>query len=52
MVFIILYDYYYTLVVNMQPIPDEKSIINAELKIGDSTVLLSDEFHHGCCLSC
>lgn len=27
--------------------PDGKSIINAELKIGDSIVLLSDEFPHG-----
>ena len=33
-------------------IPDGKSIINAKLKIGDSLVLLSDEFRHGCCLSC
>lgn len=31
--------------------PDGKSIINAELKIGDSIVLLSEEFRHGCCLS-
>jgi uncharacterized glyoxalase superfamily protein PhnB len=33
-------------------IPDGKSIINAKLKMGDSLVLLSDEFRHGCCLSC
>ncbi|CAN5327401.1 hypothetical protein BH18THE2_BH18THE2_06410 [soil metagenome] len=32
-------------------IPDGKNIINAELKRGDSIVLLSDEFRHGCCLS-
>jgi uncharacterized glyoxalase superfamily protein PhnB len=31
--------------------PDGKSIINAELKIGDSMVLLSDEFPHGECRS-
>ena len=31
--------------------PDGKSILNAELKIGDSTVLLSDEFPHGGCRS-
>ena len=29
------------------PTPDGKSIVNAELKIGDSIVLLSDEFPHG-----
>ena len=29
------------------PSPDGKSIVNAELKIGDSIVLLSDEFPHG-----
>ena len=33
-------------------IPDGKSIINAELKTGDSIVFLSDEFRNGCCLSC
>ena len=33
------------------PGPDGKSIINAELKIGDSMLLLSDEFPHGGCLS-
>lgn len=33
------------------PGPDEKSIINAELKVGDSIVLLSDEFPHGGCRS-
>lgn len=33
------------------PGPDEKSIINAELKVGDSIVLLSDEFPHGGCHS-
>jgi PhnB protein len=31
--------------------PDGKSIINAELKIGDSIVLLSDEFPQGGCRS-
>jgi PhnB protein len=31
--------------------PDGKSILNAELKIGDSKVLLSDEFPHGGCRS-
>ena len=31
--------------------PDGKNIINAGLKIGDSIVLLSDEFRHGCCRS-
>jgi PhnB protein len=31
--------------------PDEKSIINAELKIGDSVILLSDEFPAGKCHS-
>jgi PhnB protein len=29
--------------------PDGKSIMNAELKIGDSIILLSDEFPHGGC---
>jgi uncharacterized glyoxalase superfamily protein PhnB len=33
------------------PGPDEKRIINAELKVGDSIVLLSDEFPHGGCRS-
>jgi PhnB protein len=33
------------------PGPDGKSIVNAELKIGDSIVLLSDEFPHGGCRS-
>ncbi|MGB8133174.1 MAG: VOC family protein, partial [Nitrososphaeraceae archaeon] len=33
------------------PSPDGKSIVNAELRIGDSIVLLSDEFSHGACLS-
>ena len=33
------------------PTPDGKSIVNAELKIGDSIVLLSDEFPHGGCRS-
>jgi PhnB protein len=33
------------------PGPDGKSIINAELRIGDSILLLSDEFPHGGCLS-
>jgi PhnB protein len=33
------------------PSPDGKSIINAELKIGNSIVLLSDEFPHGGCRS-
>jgi uncharacterized glyoxalase superfamily protein PhnB len=31
--------------------PEGKSIMHAELKIGDSTVLLSDEFPHGGCIS-
>ena len=31
--------------------PDGKSILNAELKIGDSMLLLSDEFPHGGCRS-
>jgi PhnB protein len=31
--------------------PDGKSILNAELMIGDSMVLLSDEFPHGGCRS-
>jgi PhnB protein len=31
--------------------PDGKSIINAELKIWDSIILLSDEFPHGECRS-
>jgi PhnB protein len=30
-------------------LPDGKSIMNAELKIGDSIILLSDEFPHGGC---
>lgn len=33
------------------PSPDGKKIVNAELRIGDSVVLLSDEFPHGACLS-
>jgi PhnB protein len=33
------------------PGPDGKSIVNAELKIEDSILLLSDEFPHGGCLS-
>jgi PhnB protein len=33
------------------PSPDGKSIVNAELKLGDSIVLLSDEFPHGGCRS-
>jgi PhnB protein len=33
------------------PSPDGKKIVNAELRIGDSVVLLSDEFPHGVCLS-
>ena len=33
------------------PSPDGKCIVNAELRIGDSIVLLSDEFPHGACLS-
>jgi PhnB protein len=31
--------------------PEGKSIMHAELKIGDSMVLLSDEFPHGGCIS-
>ncbi len=31
--------------------PDGNSIINAELMIGDSIILLSDEFRHGTCHS-
>jgi PhnB protein len=31
--------------------PDGKSIVNAEIKIGDSVVLLSDEFPQGSCRS-
>ena len=31
--------------------PEGKSIIHAELKIGDSIVFLSDEFPHGGCIS-
>lgn len=31
--------------------PDGKSILNAEVKIGDSMILLSDEFPHGGCRS-
>jgi PhnB protein len=31
--------------------PDGKSIMNAELKIGDSIILLSDEFPQGTCRS-
>jgi PhnB protein len=33
------------------PTPDGKIIVNAELKMGDSVVLLSDEFPHGGCRS-
>jgi len=32
-------------------LPDGKSIMNADLKIGDSIILLSDEFPHGGCRS-
>lgn len=31
--------------------PDGKSIVNAEIKIGDSVVMLSDEFPQGSCSS-
>ena len=31
--------------------PDGKSIVNAEIKIGDSVVMLSDEFPQGSCRS-